>query len=82
MVEFHCFQDEKNEWRWRVLDANHKSFGVSGEGYVHLADCLHGIELIQRGAYGANVMDITVDPPRLIRTGPDPSIPPSWAVQP
>lgn len=47
---FLIYIDERNEFRWRLQASNTKVIADSGEGYKNLADCEHGISLVQRSA--------------------------------
>ena len=48
---FRVYQDAAGEWRWRLVSANGRILAVSGEGYRHRADCLHGVELVKDASY-------------------------------
>jgi uncharacterized protein YegP (UPF0339 family) len=48
---FHVYQDAAGEWRWRLVSGNGRIIAVSGEGYGHRADCLHGVELVKDAKY-------------------------------
>lgn len=43
---FYVYKDSKKEWRWRFT-VNSKTIADSGEGYVNLVDCEHGIALVK-----------------------------------
>ena len=45
---FFVYRDEsrKREYRWALLAGNNYEIADSGEGYEHVADCLHAINLI------------------------------------
>ena len=45
---FQTFQDFGGEWRWRLRAGNNRTIATSGESYINYADCLRGIELVQR----------------------------------
>ena len=47
---FLIYIDGKNEFRWRLQASNTKTIADSGEGYKNLADCEHGISLVQQSA--------------------------------
>ena len=47
---FLTFIDDRGEFRWRYQAANAKVIADSGEGYKELADCEHGIALVQASA--------------------------------
>ena len=44
---FLIYLDTANEFRWRYQASNTKTVADSGEGYKNLADCEHGIALVQ-----------------------------------
>ena len=44
---FQMYQDNRNEWRWRLKAANHETIAISSEGYVRKSDCLHAIDLVK-----------------------------------
>ena len=48
MGKFQLYRDAKQEYRWRLRARNNRIIADSGEGYVHKADCEHGIELLRR----------------------------------
>jgi uncharacterized protein YegP (UPF0339 family) len=45
MNPFEFYQDHKNEWRWRLLDANKHQWADSGEGYEQKSSCEKGAQL-------------------------------------
>jgi uncharacterized protein YegP (UPF0339 family) len=49
-MTFEVYQDAKDEYRWRLKAANGKVLATPGDGYKRKADCLHGIEVIQKEA--------------------------------
>ena len=46
-MAYYIYRDARNEWRWRLLAANHRIIADSGEGYVNKSDCLAAIELVK-----------------------------------
>ena len=46
-------------FRWRLRAINGAIIADSGESYDQIADCRHGIALIQEFASGAEVQDLT-----------------------
>lgn len=54
-MRFIVYQGADKEWRWRLVAANNKIIAEGGESYQRLAGCLHGISLVQDGAYDASV---------------------------
>ena len=49
-MTFYIYQDNADEWRWRLRAANNKIIAVSGEGYVNKSDCRHAINLVKQSA--------------------------------
>lgn len=47
MGSFQLYRDQNSEYRWRLRAANNRVVADSGEGYVHKADCEHGIDLMR-----------------------------------
>lgn len=47
---FLIYKDAKGHYRWRLQASNAKVIADSGEGYVNLADCDRGIELVKKSA--------------------------------
>jgi len=45
---FLIYVDTAGEFRWRYQASNAKTIADSGEGYKALADCKHGISLVQQ----------------------------------
>jgi uncharacterized protein YegP (UPF0339 family) len=50
MLTFVVYLDQKNEWRWRLQAANHRTIADGGEGYRHQDDCEAAVELIRLNA--------------------------------
>ena len=46
-MQYVMYQDQKNEWRWRLFAANNRILADSGEGYKNKADCLAAINLVK-----------------------------------
>lgn len=46
MGTFQLYQDKGGKFRWRLRARNSKIIADGGEGYVHKADCEHGIALV------------------------------------
>ena len=57
-MRFELYRDAQGHWRWRLRAANGNVVADSAEGYVHRADCEHGIALV-RGSGGAATVDMT-----------------------
>ncbi len=55
MFYFVKYQDTRREWRWTFHATNGEAIAVSSEGYTHEASCDNSIELVRRGAPGAQV---------------------------
>jgi uncharacterized protein YegP (UPF0339 family) len=45
-MRFVVYRDEKREWRWRLISANHCIIADSGEGYRRRAGALKGIKAV------------------------------------
>ena len=55
-LEFRIYKDGTGKYRWHLIAANHKDIiADSGQGYVNLADCKRGIEIV-KGSFAATVM--------------------------
>lgn len=52
---YQVYKDHSGYWRWRYI-TNGRIISDSGEGYVHKADCLHGIA-IMKGSSNAPVTE-------------------------
>jgi uncharacterized protein len=50
MKRFEVYRDVRGEWRWRMIAANGKIIGTSGEGYRDQRDCYSGLELLREYA--------------------------------
>jgi uncharacterized protein YegP (UPF0339 family) len=48
MGAFQLYRDQNNEYRWRLRSNNNRVVADSSEGYLHRADCEHGIELMRQ----------------------------------
>ena len=46
-MKYVMYKDGRNEWRWRLLAANHRIIAVSGEGYHNKIDCQAAIRRVQ-----------------------------------
>lgn len=47
MTYWYYKSSRDNQWRWRLRADNNKIIAVSGEGYIHKADCLRAITLVK-----------------------------------
>ena len=45
---FLIYLDSRGEFRWKLQASNTKVIADSGEGYKNLADCEHGVTLVQQ----------------------------------
>ena len=45
---FIIYKDNRGEWRWKYLAANHEDIAVSSEGYKTKQGALNGIELVMK----------------------------------
>ena len=50
-LKFEAYQDNKGEYRWRVLATNGQTIGSSSEGYKAKADCEKAIDLVKKGFF-------------------------------
>lgn len=58
-LTFEIYADNKKEFRWRLKATNGNIIASSGQGYKAKADCKNGIDVIQKGAAAATVVDST-----------------------
>jgi uncharacterized protein YegP (UPF0339 family) len=58
-LKFEVYQDNKGEYRWRVLATNGQTIGSSSEGYKAKADCEKAVDTVKKGAAKAEVDDNT-----------------------
>lgn len=56
-LTFEMYQDGKEEYRWRLKAGNGQVIATGGQGYKAKADCKHAIDVIQKGAAGAKVVE-------------------------
>jgi uncharacterized protein YegP (UPF0339 family) len=56
-LTFEIYKDAKQEFRWRLKASNGQVIATSGQGYKSKADCRHGIEVIQKEAAEAKVIE-------------------------
>ena len=47
---FYLYRDTRNQWRWRLNAANHRTIADSGEGYHNKGDCISAINLVKSSA--------------------------------
>ncbi len=62
VMTFEIYEDAKSEYRWRLKATNGQIIATSGEGYKAMADCKHGIEIIQAEASKAKVVEAPKKP--------------------
>lgn len=48
--KFTIYKDKANEWRWTLIDTNHKKIADSAEGYSRLNAILKAIENVKHEA--------------------------------
>ncbi|HTK76242.1 MAG TPA: DUF1508 domain-containing protein [Gemmataceae bacterium] len=58
-LKFEVYQDNKGEYRWRVIATNGQTIGSSSEGYKAKADCEKAVDTVKKGAAKAEVDDKT-----------------------
>jgi uncharacterized protein YegP (UPF0339 family) len=58
-MTFEMYKDRGGEFRWRLKATNGQVIATGGQGYTAKADCRHAIELIQKGAATATIVDDT-----------------------
>jgi uncharacterized protein YegP (UPF0339 family) len=46
-MTFEVYQDESDEWRWRLKAGNSEIIATSSEGYVSKNDCDAGVALVR-----------------------------------
>lgn len=56
MGYFLLYKDTLNQWRWRLLSANHRIIAVSGEGYFNRTDAIAAINLV-KGSYASPIRE-------------------------
>lgn len=57
-LKFELYKDSRGAFRWRLKSGNGKVVATSSEGYTTKANCRGNIELVKRGAAGAEVVEI------------------------
>ena len=57
-LTFETYQDAKQEYRWRLKSPNGQIIAASGQGYSAKRDCDHAIDVIKKGAEGAQIGEI------------------------
>lgn len=58
-LKFEVYQDNKGEYRWRVIATNGQTIGSSSESYKAKADCEKAVDTVKKGAAKAEVDDKT-----------------------
>jgi uncharacterized protein YegP (UPF0339 family) len=59
MWKFELYKDSAGEYRWRLKAANGEIVAISSEGYTFKQSCVSAIELVQKHAASATVVDLT-----------------------
>ena len=54
---FEVYRDVKDEFRWRLKAGNGQLIAVGHQGYGAKADCMHAIEVIQKGAASSKIVE-------------------------
>ena len=52
-LKFEVYQDAAKDFRWRLVtgeDKDREVLATGGQGYKSKADCMHGVESIQKGS--------------------------------
>lgn len=57
-MKYEIYQDNRQEYRWRLRATNGRIIADSAEGYVNKSDCLHAIDLV-KDSKNAPVEDLT-----------------------
>jgi uncharacterized protein YegP (UPF0339 family) len=57
IAAFEVYEDEAEEWRWRLRHRNGKIVADGGEGYAERTGCQDAIESVKKNAPGADVTD-------------------------
>jgi len=52
---FELYQDNAEEWRWRLVHENGNIIADSGEGYSTKSNAMNGLESVKQNAEGATV---------------------------
>jgi hypothetical protein len=47
MAVLQVYQDNRREWRWRLVAPNGRTMADSGEGYATRQNCLNAIESVK-----------------------------------
>lgn len=58
-MKFILYKDNVGEYRWRLKSGNGNIIATSSEGYTTKDNCKNGIRLVQDGAPGAPIEDLT-----------------------
>lgn len=56
---FELFEDNRGEWRWRLVHSNGNVIATSGEGYTRKHNARKGLRSVMRNATGAVVTERT-----------------------
>lgn len=55
---FEIYQDDSDQYDWRLKSGNNQVIATSGEGCVHQPGARKGIEALKRDVRGASVKDV------------------------
>jgi hypothetical protein len=69
MRGFQHYQDQAQEWRWRLRDGNHEIVADSGEGYTDKKDCEKGAQLFT--TLGPDAPERKIVEPSTVGQGPE-----------
>lgn len=56
-LRFELYKDSRGAFRWRLKSGNGRVVATSSEGYATRANCRSSIDLVKRGAAGAEVVE-------------------------
>ena len=60
---FEVYQDNAEQWRWRLVHRNGNIIADGSEGYASKQKATQGLESVKRNVAGANVVDQSKDEP-------------------
>jgi uncharacterized protein YegP (UPF0339 family) len=58
MLTFELYEDEADEWRWRLRHRNGNIMADSGEGYTRKANAESAIETVREEAEDAEIEEV------------------------
>lgn len=56
-MTFEIYEDQRGEYRWRLVASNGRTIGDSGEGYVTRSNARRAAENARRQIGGADIQD-------------------------